>query len=913
MATILIDGVSYEVEAGQNLLHAALSEQIDLPYFCWHPALGSVGACRQCAVMQYSGEDDERGRLVMACMTPVADGMRFSVQAPHASDFRRTVVEWLMMNHPHDCPVCEEGGECHLQDMTVMTGHVARVYPGTKRTWRNQYLGPFLGHEMNRCITCYRCVRFYRDYAGGKDLEDFGSRDRVYFGRETDGVLESEFSGNLVEVCPTGVFTDKPFSKRYTRKWDLQSAPSVCPGCALGCTTSIGERYGELRRVHNRYHPDVNGYFLCDRGRFGQAFVNGEERLVHVGRRRAEDRSFDEVDASDAVAAIGDALVGARVAGIGSPRASMETNHALARLVGDGNFCGGLAVDEQAALHAALAGLQAGPARMPTLVEVEDADAVLVLGEDPIDSAPRLALALRQAVFAKTLEAAAAAGIPLWQDAGVRSHGRYSRHPLFLATVLPSRSAELAAAATTGSPEQLAALGEEIAAAISTGEGTGFAREAADALLAAERPLVIAGTSLGDAHLVAAAQAVIDALAAAGRDVGAMMLPREANGFGVALLEQAMDADERGIEAIFERIEAGTVDTLIVAENDLFRRAEPARVRAALDRLRCLVVLDVIETRTSPCAHWLLPATAHAEGEGTFVNNEGRAQRFFAAVDPVAPRQESWRWLTAIAAGRAPSFAHVDEVIADCAGRDARLAGIVDAAPPAAWRDGLGRAVARGTHRYSGRTAMRADVSVHEPRSHQDAEAPLAWSMEGVSGPDAPAALTPYYWSPGWNSNQSVTRFQDEVGGALRGGVVGRRLLVPGAGPSRHPELPARTPAPALRLVPRVHVFGSDELTALAPALAERIPVPELVLAPADAEAHGLTEVRGVRVRAGGEDLGIHRVRVERELAPGCAVLSVGLPGGAALVPRGAVELAPVADWTPPPDPHGSSDVIARG
>ena len=108
-----------------------------------------------------------------------------------------------------------------------MTGHTQRRYRGTKRTFENQYLGPFINHEMNRCITCYRCVRYYRDYAGGDDLQAFGSRDRMYFGRAEEGVLENEFSGNLVEVCPTGVFTDKPFSAKYTRKWDLQSAPSI--------------------------------------------------------------------------------------------------------------------------------------------------------------------------------------------------------------------------------------------------------------------------------------------------------------------------------------------------------------------------------------------------------------------------------------------------------------------------------------------------------------------------------------------------------------------------------------------------------------------------------------------------------------------------------------------------------------
>jgi NADH-quinone oxidoreductase subunit G len=147
---------------------ACLSLGLNVPYFCWHPALGSVGACRQCAVKQYANADDSRGRLVMSCMTPAADNSYISIDDEEARQFRASVVEWLMINHPHDCPVCEEGGNCHLQDMTVMTGHDRRRYRFTKRTHPNQELGPFIGHEMNRCIACYRCVRYYRDYAGAR-------------------------------------------------------------------------------------------------------------------------------------------------------------------------------------------------------------------------------------------------------------------------------------------------------------------------------------------------------------------------------------------------------------------------------------------------------------------------------------------------------------------------------------------------------------------------------------------------------------------------------------------------------------------------------------------------------------------------------------------------------------------------
>ncbi len=278
MAIIHVDGKQFEVDPADNLLQACLSRGVDLPYFCWHPALGSVGACRQCAVKIYRDENDKVGRLVMACMTPAADNTRITVADPESKEFREGIISLMMTNHPHDCPVCEEGGHCHLQDMTVMTGHYRRQYHFTKRTHLNQDLGPFVAHEMNRCIACYRCTRFYNDYAGGTDFGVFGSAAHVYFGREQSGTLQSEFSGNLTEICPTGVFTDKTHSEHYARKWDMQFAPSICAGCAVGCNISPGERYGEVRRIENRYHGELNGYFLCDRGRFGYGYVNRKDR-----------------------------------------------------------------------------------------------------------------------------------------------------------------------------------------------------------------------------------------------------------------------------------------------------------------------------------------------------------------------------------------------------------------------------------------------------------------------------------------------------------------------------------------------------------------------------------------------------------------------------------------------------------
>src|SRR3954466_9039698 len=373
MPTIYIDRVPYEVKNGKNLLEACLSLGFDLPYFCWHPALGSVGACRQCAVKVYKDENDTKGRLIMSCMEPVTDKQHISIDDPEAREFREHIIEWLMTNHPHDCAICDEGGSCHLQDMTVMTGHNYRRFNYKKRTYKNQYLGPFVNHEMNRCIQCYRCVRFYKDYAGGDDLNVFAAHDHVYFGRESDGILENEFSGNLAEVCPTGVFTDKTLKEHYTRKWDLTMAPSVCQHCSVGCNTIAGERYGEVRCVVNRYNGEVNGYFLCDRGRYGYAFVNSENRIKQPILRNRVNEAANESELMDFLT---ESILFENLIGIGSPRASAESNFALRQLVGADNFYQGISENEAYLTRRVVNLLQTGVAHVVSLKDIEQADAI---------------------------------------------------------------------------------------------------------------------------------------------------------------------------------------------------------------------------------------------------------------------------------------------------------------------------------------------------------------------------------------------------------------------------------------------------------------------------------------------------------------------------------------------------------
>lgn len=515
VTTIHIDNRPYPAKDGENLLQECLSLGFNLPYFCWHPALGSVGACRQCAIKQFKNEEDKRGKIVMACMTAAKDGIRISIDDPEARGFRASVAEWLMVNHPHDCPVCDEGGECHLQDMTVMNGHVYRRYHGRKRTFHNQDLGPLVNHEMNRCIQCYRCTRFYRDYAGGRDLDALMLRNQVYFGRHQDGVLESEFSGNLVEVCPTGVFTDKTLKQHYTRKWDLQTAPSVCVHCALGCNTIPGERYGTLRRIRNRFNGAVNGYFLCDRGRYGYEFVNSGRRIRQSLLRKHGTAPLQLASKGDALQRLGEILSsGSRAIGIGSPRASIEANFALRTLVGPDQFYLGLSERNSRLLASILDILKKGPARTPSLHEVELADAVLVLDEDVANTAPRLGLALRQAVRRQPEKMAKKIGIPLWNDHAVREAMQEERGPLFIAAMADTRIDDIATRTFRGPPDELGRLGFAVAHALDPAapQVPGLSRTMqaladtiAQTLKAAERPLIISGMGCGDEAVVEAA------------------------------------------------------------------------------------------------------------------------------------------------------------------------------------------------------------------------------------------------------------------------------------------------------------------------------------------------------------------------------------------------------------------------
>jgi len=883
MAILYIDNKQYEVKAGKNLLETCLGLGFDLPYFCWHPALGSVGACRQCAIKAFKDETDTKGRLVMSCMEPVTDNQRISLRDDEATEFRSNVIEWLMTNHPHDCAVCDEGGSCHLQDMTVMTGHAYRRFKYKKRTYANQYLGPFINHEMNRCIQCYRCVRFYRDYAGGNDLEAFASKNHVYFGRSEDGVLENEFSGNLAEVCPTGVFTDKTLKEHYTRKWDLTMSPSVCQHCSLGCNTIAGERYHELRVILNRYHGEVNGYFLCDRGRFGYEFVNSPDRIRHPKI------SNQTVDLESVIKEFTRLLSthNKKIIGIGSPRASLQSNFALKTLVGEDNFYHGVEDNEHDLAELAIEILTEGPTASATIREVETADVVLVLGEDLTNTAPRLALAVRQASKQRFTEEIGARHIPAWHDAAVREIIQDKKGPVFLATVNSTKLDDAAMETYFASPEDIARLGFAIAAEIDkefhqteklTPREIEAARRIAPVLMGAKRPVIISGASCESASVMKAAADVAWALQKKNPNTKISLTMPECNSLGLAMM------GGHRLNSAFDAVLNGHADTVIVMENDLYRHGKVEVIEQLLAECKQVIVIDHINHRTAQKANVLIPAGTFAESDGILVNNEGRAQRFFQVYEATDVIQESWRWLLniGIKAGNSQmlqwrNFADITRAISV---REPLLKGIDELTPSAGFRV-AGQRIPRQPHRYSGRTAMEAHLNVSERKPPEDSDSPLSYTMEGLRALP-PSSLVPFFWSPGWNSVQSVAKYQDEIGGSLKGGDPGMRLLRPSQNSPRKyflalPEI-FRPLEGHLWVVPMYHIFGSEELSSRASAVSERSARPYVMINAKDATFLKVDESNTLSFEIDGEHFDLP-VKISTTLPQGLAGVPAGLEG----------------------------------
>jgi NADH-quinone oxidoreductase subunit G len=284
MAKVTIDGIEVEVEDGINVIEAAKAADIHVPHFCYHPSLTVVGQCRMCLV-----EVEGMPKLQAGCATPIKDGMKVHVWNEKVDKARKGQMEFLLINHPLDCPICDKAGECPLQDysfnygsVTSRYGEFKRTYPGMDRT----AIGPHVVQNMNRCIHCTRCIRFCAEISGTNELAFFKRGASTQVGVYAGVPLDNWMSACVTDVCPTGALTTREF-RFESRVWNLDSTESVCNGCDVGCNIFIGHRSGQIFRYRPRVNPEVNDHWLCDYGRF--SYERYETDRVVVPKVRSED------------------------------------------------------------------------------------------------------------------------------------------------------------------------------------------------------------------------------------------------------------------------------------------------------------------------------------------------------------------------------------------------------------------------------------------------------------------------------------------------------------------------------------------------------------------------------------------------------------------------------------------------
>jgi NADH-quinone oxidoreductase subunit G len=614
--TLSIDGKEIKVPAGTLVIRAAEALGVEIPRFCDHPYLDPVGACRQCIV-----EIEGQRKPITACTTPVADGM--VVRSQHTSDMARKaqegVLEFLLINHPLDCPVCDRGGECPLQDQALAWGPGESRYVDPKRTYLKPIpLSPLVLLDRERCVLCARCTRFCDQISGERFIElfDRGPAEQVAIAAGED--FASPFSGNTVQICPVGALTSTTY-RFAARPFDVKSGPSICPHCACGCNLQVDVRRGEVVRHQARDNPEVNQAWLCDKGRYAFRFPDRDRVTTPMMRVPGlEPVSFGEV-----FSAIRDRASSGRVAFIAGGRLTDEDAYAMSKLArtafGTNDLDHRMTANADSPVEldrAAAAGMQV------TYRDVEGAGAILVVGLDTREELPILHLRIRKAV----------------RDRGARV---FVIHP----RVTPLRDVAEHILCPPGGEADLL---EELTGA--SGDDTPLAR-AASALTDAEGGLVLAGPRLADS----AGAVGMAATAAEGFGARFTSLPRRAGDRGAlrAGVHPALLPGGRRVEEVAEReelertwsasvpaepgrdtgqiLEAAArreVDVLfLVGADPLTDFPDADLVRRALRNTPFLVVQTVSLGEYVDYADAVLPAAAFLEKEGHFTDWEGRGQR----------------------------------------------------------------------------------------------------------------------------------------------------------------------------------------------------------------------------------------------------------------------------------------------
>jgi NADH-quinone oxidoreductase subunit G len=582
MTKLTVDGIEVEVPAGASVLQACEAAGKEIPRFCYHERLSVAGNCRMCLV-----EVEKAPKPVASCAFPVAEGMKVFTDSEVVRRARRGVMEFLLINHPLDCPICDQGGECDLQDQALAYGRDLSRYTEEKRSVRDKYVGPLIKTIMNRCIHCTRCVRFAQEVAGVPEMGATGRGETMEIGTYIDQALTSELSGNLIDICPVGALTSRPYAF-VSRPWELTKTDSVDVLDALGAPIRVDSRAGEVLRILPRQNDDINEEWIGDRSRFAFDGLK-RKRLDRPWLRR--DGSLRQASWREALAAAALRMRGARIGAVCGGTVEAESLFALRRL---------LEALGQAHLDARHDGAKLDVSRRDfylfntTIAGLDEADALVVIGSDPRTEAPVLNARIRRR----------------WAKGGFRAGVIGPALDL----TYPSR--------------HLGTAPGEIAAA-------------AEFLAGAEKPVVILGrgavTRADGAAVLAAAWELTRAVGGLRPDWHGFNLLHRFGG-EVGALDAGFVA---GLS--LEEMLSGGVDVLWLMGADDF---DMARIPASTFVIYQGHHGDAAAAR----ADAILPGAAYTEKDGSWVNLEGRVQRGWRAVMPPGEAREDWRIIRGMAA-----------------------------------------------------------------------------------------------------------------------------------------------------------------------------------------------------------------------------------------------------------------------
>ena len=637
-ARIEIDGRVLEAPKGAMIIEVADRHGIHIPRFCYHRKLSIAANCRMCLV-----EVERAPKPLPACATPVMEGMKVRTTSALAAGAQKAVMEFLLINHPLDCPICDQGGECELQDVAMGYGRGISRFGERKRVVDDPDLGPLIATDMTRCIHCTRCVRFGEEIAGMPELGATGRGEHMQIGTFVARAVDSEMSGNVIDVCPVGALTSKPF-RFQARAWEMRSRDTVAPHDAVGSNVHVHVMGGQVKRVVPRQNEAVNEVWLSDRDRFSYEGLYSDDRLRTPMRKRGgtwSECGWEEAlaDAAGALRSLAAEYGGDALGALLSPNATLEEAYLLQRLV---RGLGATDIDHRLrdADFSDQGQAPAFPSLGCSLAELETRDAVLLIGACPRKELPILNHRLRKASLA-------GARIMVLNPADYRFNFRVDQRIV----VSPPAMADALAGVLAALSGDCEGLSPPARALVDHVPVSAEARAIAETLTEARRAAVLLGPTVA-AHPEGALLRALGSALASAVDASLGQLSEGANAAGAWLAGavphrgpggQVRSPSGRDARTMLRDARRGY---LLFGLEPEFDCGDPATALRALHSADLVIAFTAYRSEEmARYAHLMLPIAPYAENSGTFVNIEGRWQSFEAAVPPWGAARPGWKIL----------------------------------------------------------------------------------------------------------------------------------------------------------------------------------------------------------------------------------------------------------------------------